>query len=85
MDKPRIAAKASVPVDLEAGKTYFFCTCGLSEKQPFCDGKHKGTGFKSSGFSAIRTEKVWLCQCKHSNKLPFCDGTHKKLSEETEE
>ncbi len=81
--KPRVAAKASAPVDLEKGKTYFFCTCGLSEKQPFCDGKHKGTGYKSLGFSATKDQKAFLCQCKQSLKTPFCDGTHKSLPDET--
>ena len=76
---PKIAAKSSATVDLEEGKDYWFCTCGLSEKQPFCDGKHKGTGFKSMKFTAEKTGKAWLCQCKQSKKQPFCDGAHSKI------
>lgn len=80
-DKPEIAALQSAAVDLEAGKDYFFCTCGRSGKQPFCDGSHKGTGFRSHKFTAEKTGKAWLCQCKHSKNIPFCDGTHKSLKQ----
>jgi CDGSH-type Zn-finger protein len=79
LPKPRIAGTTPVTVELEARKAYYFCTCGLSEKQPFCDGKHKGTGFKSRGFSMLQDSKVSLCLCKQSDKSPFCDGSHKKL------
>lgn len=78
-DLPKIAEKSSACVELEEGKDYWFCTCGLSEKQPFCDGAHKGTGFKSMKFTAEKTGKAWLCQCKKSEKQPFCDGAHSKL------
>jgi CDGSH-type Zn-finger protein len=76
---PDIAGKTPVEVDLEEGKTYFFCTCGKSEKQPFCDGAHKGTEFKSLSFTAEKTGKAWLCMCKQTGRSPFCDGTHSKL------
>lgn len=76
---PKIADKVPVAVDVEAGRTYAFCTCGLSAKQPFCDGAHKGTGFKSQKFTAEKDGKVWLCLCKNTKKAPFCDGTHKNL------
>lgn len=78
-DLPKIAEKSSVAVELEEGKDYWFCTCGLSQNQPFCDGAHKGTAFKSMKFTAEKTGKAWLCQCKHSTKQPFCDGTHSKI------
>ena len=78
-DLPKIAATAPAGVDVEEGKDYWFCTCGLSTKQPFCDGSHKGTDFKSLKFTADKTEKLWLCQCKRSDNLPFCDGTHSKI------
>lgn len=79
MDKPKIAGSAPMAVDLEEKKTYYFCTCGLSATQPFCDGAHKGTGYKSKAFSAIKSGKASLCLCKHSAKMPFCDGTHKEI------
>lgn len=79
MNTPKIAAKAPVEVELEEGQMYFFCTCGLSTNQPFCDGAHKGTDFRSHKFVAERTEKVWLCMCKHTQGQPFCDGSHNKL------
>lgn len=78
-DLPKIADTSSACVELEEGKDYWFCTCGLSANQPFCDGAHKGTGFKSLKFTADKTGKAWLCQCKHSQKQPFCDGSHSKL------
>ncbi len=79
MDKPIVAAKSSVGVELEAGKTYYFCTCGKSENQPFCDGGHKGTNFSPEAFTAEKDGKAFLCQCKNSGNGPFCDGSHKKV------
>lgn len=78
-DLPKIASTSPAGVDLEQGKDYFFCTCGLSDKQPFCDGSHKGSGLKSQKFTAEKTGKAWLCQCKQSKKFPFCDGAHKEI------
>lgn len=77
---PRIAARAPAVVELEAGKDYYFCTCGRSASQPFCDGSHKGTAFRSHKFTAEKTGKAWLCQCKHSKNIPFCDGSHSSLA-----
>lgn len=67
-------------VTLDEGKTYFWCTCGLSQKQPFCDGAHKGSdlGLKSHSFKSDTEKKVWLCGCKKTKNPPFCDGSHKK-------
>ena len=76
---PKIADTVPASVELETGKDYWFCTCGLSEKQPFCDGSHKGTGFKSQKFTAEETGTAWLCTCKQSKKQPFCDGSHSKI------
>lgn len=76
---PKVADKVPASVELEEGKDYWFCTCGLSEKQPFCDGSHKGTEFKSQKFTAKKTGTAWLCLCKQSNKQPFCDGSHSKI------
>lgn len=78
-DTPPIAQKAPYPVDLEAEKTYFWCACGQSKNQPFCDGSHKGSSFAPIKFTAEATKTAWLCGCKASAKQPFCDGTHKAL------
>lgn len=79
MTHPHCAQATPYAVDLEEGQTYFYCTCGLSQKQPFCDGAHKGSGFKSHCFTATASEKVWLCGCKQTKTPPFCDGSHKDL------
>jgi CDGSH iron-sulfur domain-containing protein 3 len=78
-DTPMIAQKAPFPVEVEAGKTYFWCACGRSSKQPFCDGSHKVTSITPVKFTAEDSKTVWFCGCKSSAKAPFCDGTHKSL------
>lgn len=78
-DKPVIAGRAPIKVELEAGKKYAFCTCGLAESQPFCDGKHKGTSFVPNVFTAEQSGVVSLCACKHTAATPKCDGAHKNL------
>ncbi|THD81510.1 CDGSH iron-sulfur domain-containing protein [Aliigemmobacter aestuarii] len=78
-DAPQIAQKSPFKVELEAGKTYFWCACGKSAKQPFCDGSHKGTDFVPTKFTAEEAKTAFLCGCKHSAKAPFCDGAHKGL------
>lgn len=67
-------------VDVEAGKTYYWCSCGKSAKQPFCDGSHKGSEFSPKPYVADKTAKVWFCTCKNSKNAPLCDGTHKTLT-----
>jgi CDGSH-type Zn-finger protein len=79
MSEPVVAAKVAARVELEAEKAYFWCTCGKSEKQPFCDGAHKGSDFAPLRFKAEKTGSAALCQCKATGKGPFCDGTHNKL------
>lgn len=79
MDLPRCAQASPYEVELEEGQAYFWCTCGLSQKQPFCDGSHKGSGLKSHCFTAEASGKVWLCGCKQTKTPPFCDGSHKKI------
>lgn len=80
--KPIIADNKPIAVTLEKGQEYFFCMCGKSKKQPFCDGSHIGTDFTPKAFTADDDGEAFLCQCKHSANLPFCDGTHKQFGEE---
>ena len=80
MDKPKIAACFPKQVELVAGKKYAYCTCGISENQPFCDGTHKQTDdLKPLVFLAKKDETVFLCGCKQTGNSPACDGAHKSL------
>ena len=81
MSKPNVAQIGSFVVDVEEGKKYFWCACGLSQKQPVCDGSHKATGFSTIPYIATKTGKVYFCGCKKSSKKPLCDGTHNKLKD----
>ncbi|WP_170478527.1 CDGSH iron-sulfur domain-containing protein [Ruegeria arenilitoris] len=78
-ESPTIAQKAPYPIEVTEGKTYFWCACGKSKRQPFCDGSHKGSGIEPVKFSAEATKKVFFCGCKHSANAPLCDGGHSKL------
>ncbi|MDO8930580.1 MAG: CDGSH iron-sulfur domain-containing protein [Bacteroidota bacterium] len=78
MDQPLIAAKMPAQVTLEPGQ-FFWCACGRSSNQPFCDGSHLGTKFTPVLFKIAQKQEVWLCQCKNTKNPPFCDGTHKAL------
>jgi len=79
MSEPTIAQKAPYPVAVEAGKSYFWCACGKSATQPFCDGKHKGSEFTPVKYEAAETKTVYFCGCRHSSNPVLCDGTHKSL------
>lgn len=79
MSQPTIAQKAPYPVNVQAGKTYHWCSCGLSKNQPMCDGSHKGTGFAPTPYTAEKDGTVYFCGCKHSAKGALCDGSHAKL------
>ncbi len=79
MSNPEIPQKAPYPVEVSSGKKYFWCACGKSARQPFCDGSHKETGFTPVKLSLNEKTKVWLCGCKRSGNKPHCDGTHKTL------
>lgn len=79
MTDPVIAQKGPYALELQPG-TYWWCACGRSRTQPFCDGSHKLTvGFAPIKVEIAETQKVWFCGCKHSGKKPMCDGTHKLL------
>jgi len=79
MAEPIPAQKAPYPVEVEAGKSYWWCACGRSAKQPFCDGSHKAVGLAPLEYKATVTTKAWFCGCKATNNRPLCDGTHKTL------
>ena len=78
-DAPKIAQKAPIPVDVTAGKTYFWCTCGQSANQPFCDGSHKETSFTPMKYEAAEDKKLFFCCCKATKNAPLCDGSHNAL------
>ncbi|MEH6345561.1 MAG: glutamate synthase-related protein [Bermanella sp.] len=79
MSHPIIGDNKPKKVELTKGEEYHFCTCGRSQKQPFCDGSHKGTEFKPMGFKADESGDAFLCACKHTNNAPYCDGSHKQF------
>lgn len=79
---PVVAANSPIQVELEEGEEYYFCRCGRSSSQPFCDGSHKGTGFTPQRFVAEASKTAYLCRCKHTGDAPFCDGSHKQFSDD---
>ena len=79
MAEPESPQKAPYAVDVEAGETYYWCACGKSKNQPFCDGSHQDTDFTPVAFTAEKSEKVYFCGCKKSANPPLCDGTHNSL------
>ena len=79
MEKPVSSQKSPYKVKVEKNKTYFWCACGLSQKQPFCDGSHRKEGkFKSLKFIATESKEVFFCGCKMTSHQPLCDGSHSK-------
>ena len=79
MNNPIVADNKPVKINLSKGQEYYFCACGKSKKQPFCDGSHAGTSFKPKSFVSENDEEAYLCACKHTVNAPFCDGTHKQF------
>ena len=81
MPTPDIGGRAPIAIEVEAGKSYWWCACGRSRSQPFCDGSHQGTAFTPVEFKPEKAGKVFFCTCKRSAKKPACDGSHKTLAQ----
>ena len=79
MSSPTIAQKAPYAVDVQAGRKYFWCACGRSARQPFCDGSHEGTALTPLPYTAEKDAKLYFCGCKHTKNVPLCDGSHNDL------
>lgn len=79
MAEPNIAQRAPFPVEVEAGRRYFWCACGRSQDQPFCDGSHEGSEFMPVRYEAEEDTTLFFCGCKHTGGAPLCDGTHNGL------
>ena len=79
MTKGHVAGTAPIKIDVEAGKTYYWCSCGKSANQPFCDGTHKGSEFAPKAWKAEEDASKYFCACKQSDKSPFCDGSHARI------
>ena len=79
-DKAMIAGSAPIGIDVEAGKDYWWCACGKSASQPFCDGSHQGSEFTPLQFTAAESKRVFFCTCKRTTTMPLCDGSHKNLA-----
>lgn len=77
--KPVVKQYAPIQVNLKKGETYYYCTCGRTSNEPFCDGSHEGTQFKPMAFKAEKDESTYLWACKQTNNPPYCDGSHKNL------
>lgn len=78
MSEPKVAAKSPKVLTLEPG-TYYWCACGYSSDQPYCDGSHEGKGIEPMEFTVGETKKLALCQCKKTATPPYCDGSHSDL------
>ncbi len=79
MSEPVVAQKSPDPIAVEAGKSYYWCACGMSKSQPFCDGAHKGSEFAPIKYAAEESKTIYFCGCKATANPPFCDGAHNRL------
>ena len=82
MADPEVAIKKPAVLELEPGKSYWWCACGRSKDQPFCDGSHTDTGMTPNVIKAEKDESAWFCLCKQTENPPFCDGTHKPFGDD---
>jgi CDGSH-type Zn-finger protein len=83
MNKPAASPQLEpYAVEVEEGKTYFWCACGLSGNQPFCDGSHKQTDLNPVSFTANASGMVYLCGCKHTRNAPYCDSSHRNIAKD---
>ncbi|MEC4678312.1 MAG: glutamate synthase-related protein [Nitrospirota bacterium] len=83
-ERPKIADTAPIAINLKANEDYYWCRCGRSQTQPFCDGSHSGTSFTPLAFQVKETQEAHLCVCKYSKNPPYCDGAHATLPTEDE-
>jgi CDGSH-type Zn-finger protein len=81
-DLPKIFKKGSMRIEVKKDETYYWCSCGLSNNQPFCDGSHKGTNFSPVPYTAEEDKTVGFCGCKYTKKIPICDGSHTLITKE---
>ena len=79
MSEPVVFDVQPIGVDIQPGEKKYWCQCGRSRSQPYCDGSHRGTGFAPLEFTVEKGGRHYLCQCKHTKTPPFCDGSHKGL------
>jgi CDGSH-type Zn-finger protein len=79
MSQPIPAQKSPYAATVQAEREYWWCACGRSKSQPFCDGSHRGTGITPVPFTVTEAQEVWLCGCKGTGTKPFCDGSHNRL------
>jgi CDGSH-type Zn-finger protein len=79
MPEPLICQRRPLVQQVEPGE-YWWCACGRSKGQPFCDGSHKGTGLQPKKVEITEAGSVAWCMCKHSGDGAFCDGTHGRLA-----
>jgi CDGSH iron-sulfur domain-containing protein 3 len=79
-EQPLIGGRTPFPVEVKAGEEYWWCACGRSITQPFCDGSHTGSGYEPMPFVAPETKCVFFCTCKRTKTAPLCDGSHKELA-----
>lgn len=79
MSDAAIAGTAPISIEVEVGKDYWWCACGKSKSQPFCDGSHNGTDFTPVQYTATESKTAWFCACKQTGNQPLCDGSHSKI------
>ncbi len=77
-DKPGIAGLRSIKLEMEPG-IYYWCACGHSSNQPFCDGSHQGTSFQPVEVKITEKKLIKWCSCKHTEMPPYCDNAHREL------